>query len=59
MQELAYKKLKAYFDEWYNLTGRNEKTPLEEETEWLLADKKEQAQYGKTKPQKSGKDNSK
>lgn len=59
MQELAYMKLKAYFDEWYNLTGRNEKTPLEEETEWLIADKKEQAQYGKTKPQKSGKDNSK
>lgn len=59
MQELAYKKLKAYFDEWYNLTGRNEKTPLEEETEWLIADKKEQAQYGKTKPQKSGKDKSK
>lgn len=59
MQELAYKKLTAYFDEWYNLTGRNEKTPLEEETEWLIADKKEQAQYGKTKPQKSGKDKSK
>lgn len=59
MQEFAYKKLKTYFDEWYNLTGRNEKTPLEEETEWLIADKKEQAQYGKTKPQKSGKDKSK
>lgn len=59
MQELAYMKLKAYFDEWYNLTGRNEKTPLEEETEWLIADKKEQAQYGKTNTQKSGKDNSK
>lgn len=59
MQELAYKRLTAYFDEWYNLIGRNENKLLEEEKEWLLADKKEQAQFGKTKPQKSGKDNSK
>lgn len=56
MQELAFKKLTAYFDEWYNLIGKNENKPLEEEKEWLLADKKEQARYGKTKPQKSGKD---
>ena len=59
MQESAYKRLTEYFDEWYNLIGRNENTPLEDETEWLLADKKEQAQYGRTKPQKSGKDKSK
>lgn len=58
MQELAYKKLTAYFDEWYNLIERNEKSPLEEEL-WVLADKREQARYGKTKPQKSGKDKSK
>ena len=59
MQTLAYKKLTAYFDEWHNLLGENENTPLEEEIEWLLADKKEQARYGRTKPQKSGKDKSK
>lgn len=59
MQELAYKRLTEYFDEWYNLIGKNENTPLEDETEWLLADKKEQAQYGKTNPQKNGKDKSK
>lgn len=59
MQELAYKRLTEYFGEWYNLLGRNENTSLEDETEWLLADKKEQAQYGKTTPQKNGKDKSK
>lgn len=59
MQTLAYKKLTAYFDEWHNLLGENENTPLEEEIKWLLADKKEQAQYGRTNPQKSGKDKSK
>ena len=59
MQTLAYKKLTAYFDEWHNLLGENENTPLEEEIKWLLADKKEQARYGRTKPQKSGKDKSK
>lgn len=57
MQELAYKRLTEYFDEWYNLIGKNENASLEDETEWLLADPKEQAQYGKTNPQKSGKDN--
>lgn len=59
MQELAYKRLTEYFDEWYNLIGKNENTSLEDETEWLLADKKEQAQYGRTNPQKNGKDKSK
>lgn len=59
MQELAYKRLTAYFDEWYNLLGRNENTSLEDEKEWLLADKKEQAQYGRINQQKSGKDKSK
>ena len=59
IQALAYKKLTAYFEEWQNLLGKNENTPLEEEIEWLLADKKVQAQFGKTKPQKNGKDKSK
>lgn len=59
IQALAYKRLTAYFEEWQNLIGKNENTPLEEEIEWLLADKKEQARYGRIKPQKSGKDKSK
>lgn len=59
IQALAYKKLTTYFEEWQNLISKNEKNPLEEEIKWLLADKKEQARYGRTNPQKSGKDKSK
>ena len=59
MQDIAYKRLPAYFGEWYHITEQKEKTSMEDDTEWLLADKKDQAQYGKTNPPKSGKDKSK
>ncbi len=59
MQDLAYKRLKEYFKEWHKLIGHEIKKPLEDEIKWAIDDKKGQAQYGKTKPQENGEDNSK